>query len=297
MTGFKFKTVDLNKVIVMTETANVNPDTGYSFTYSTADKANSKPLNTGYIIGGTEISNTARAVSEEIEETRQVSVPDGAKTFRFAAVGGGGGGGGGGGSSCSDYYAITYAQGGHGGHGRAGYYRYYTGTPITSSSTIQVTIGTGGGGGEGGTGKWHQNQPVTGADGTAGQAGNATTLKLNGQTIANANGGGSGNLGKGGRAGDGKGGTGNRGSPGNTSGDSKGGDNGNTNPGITTGSTNASSDWDNSILTPYGTRGAYGTGGTADDNETAAVSNSQPDKGEDGAPGTAGRAVIIWLYQ
>ena len=125
----------------------------------------------------------------------------------------------------------------------------------------------------------------------------ATTLKLNGQTIANANGGGSGNLGKGGRAGDGKGGTGNRGSPGNTSGDSKGGDNGNTNPGITTGSTNASSDWDNSILTPYGTRGAYGTGGTADDNETAAVSNSQPDKGEDGAPGTAGRAVIIWLYQ
>ena len=44
MTGFKFKTVDLNKVIVMTETANVNPDTGYSFTYSTADKANSKPF-------------------------------------------------------------------------------------------------------------------------------------------------------------------------------------------------------------------------------------------------------------
>ena len=118
MVGFKFKTVDLNGVIDMTETTNVSETTGYSFTYTDTPYANSKPLSTGYRIGGTDISNKVRAIHKDIDTTGNVPVPAGAKSMRFIGIGGGGGGGGGGGSSVSDYGGQAWAQGGHGGNGR-----------------------------------------------------------------------------------------------------------------------------------------------------------------------------------
>jgi hypothetical protein len=198
MDNFKFKGNKLSNV-VQPGTTPFGKFTDLTYRYSGFANANSRPLPTGYENNGTDLANTALApVANFGAGTHTVSVPPGAKAFRFIGVGGGGGSGGGGGGAVHYRGIPASMAGGFGGSGGTGGW-VATGVVLINNINITVTVGSGGGAGAGGA--WDgapSSRPnaASGKGGTPGAKGGDTYYKMgrNGPT---------GNGGSGGKGGDG----------------------------------------------------------------------------------------------
>jgi len=147
MSNFKFKGIPLSDVI---NTTGGTPATGYGFTYNTTTFANSKPLTTGYRRNNVDIANTATANVETYKASTSVTIPTGAKSFRFIGRGGGGGGSGGGGGAESKWATPAWQHGGNGAAGGNGAFVYITDNNVGAATTLNVFLGAGGNFGAGG---------------------------------------------------------------------------------------------------------------------------------------------------
>lgn len=176
MSNYKKGDIPLTNILHpgSTNITGTNNATFSGVTALTTTYANSKPLNTGYQLNGTDISNKYAAKHIIITSTQTITKPTGATSLRYMIIGGSGGGGGGAGggyhndSSAQDHALLGY-------EGRDGFQgEVKTGTvPVTSYSTITIEIGAGGVRGTGGaaTGLGQTN------GGTNGNAGGSSTLK------------------------------------------------------------------------------------------------------------------------
>lgn len=271
---FKFKGVNLNEVVQSGGTQFGNFS---GLTYSPADNANanSRPLATGYQYNGIDLANKALApLSSIYTAPGEVTIPNGAKAFRFIGVGGGGGAGGNGGPATHFGGIDSTSIGGVGGNGGSGGWVTTGVVHINDQSIndqpIKVTIGAGGGGGGGGAedeAPSSRSGAAQGTPGTPGTPGGHTfyTMGNNGLIGYGGNGGGGGG---GGRT--------NSGQSGNVAGGANGA---NGNSGYNPAKPN---DWTYSPSIP--------TGGNRSDYH---YSNVPGGTGNSGSPGSA---QFVWLY-
>jgi hypothetical protein len=283
MEGFKFKGIPLSTVIdTGTTTASGYTVDSTSLKYATTPFANSRPLPTGYLVNGVDLSNTARADNIAFNTTTSSqSVPTGAKSCRYILRGGGGGCGGGGGAAGNKDGPSWYTYGAHAQGGAQG--DSIEGNVSINSTTYKVTIGSGGSGGNGGGGSVSDkpNANYKAPNGKKGNSGGSTYITFASNTPVAAGGAG-GNGGKGGIA------------PGNDS------HSGYTMPGTRKGShygatVKGHTSWDTTYVENTGLGAAMianNTGGTGGN-----ISGKTAKSGSKGDSGSSGSAHIIWLYE
>lgn len=123
-------------------------------------------------------NNGATVVEITASNTNAFVVPEGIHSIRIEALGGSGGGGGSGSAqltgTCPDFCTAVSGRGGGGGGGEYG----ASIIAVTPGDVVGVTIGPGGAAGLGGN-----------SNGTAGTAGGATIVTLNGVPVLTVNGG------------------------------------------------------------------------------------------------------------
>jgi len=269
---FKFKGVNLNEV-VQSGTTQFGNFSGLTYSDSVDAYANSRPLPTGYQYNGTDLANVAVAPVSQIYRSAgayPVTVPTGAKAFRFIGVGGSGGSGGNGGPATHEGGLDSTSMGGEGGDGGSGGWIATDVVNINNNETITVTVGAGGGAGPGGSRDVAPSSRSGAAEGVPGAPGGngGATFYTMGNNGPSGNGGNGGTGGSGGRT--------NSGQSGNVAGGANGA-NGN--------SGNASSkpsDWTYAPSTPAG------------GNRSNYHYSNVP--GGTGTSGTPGSAQFVWLY-
>lgn len=290
--SYSYKGVPLNKIYTTNATGTYQ---GYS-SFPIPAPATPSPFNYlrpkpfGYSGPNGDLRNFVDASNTGIiTSSRNTVVPQNCKSIIVIAVGGGGGGGGAGGKATANPYTNSSksAWGGDGGKGGFGEYVDTSLNIQPGDSLISIIIGNGGNGGltsneervessnRGGDSilgfNYNKNQGSA-SDGTVGNNGNATTIKI-GTTILTASGGNGGYYGTGAYA-----------------------EATRTNSNTSNGVPGASG---NSIYTKYdgapnmtypnlGNAGNPGNGGTDGQAGVNAHTNGQP--------GTGGAVQIIWLY-
>ncbi len=207
MSFYFYKGIDINTI---TYTSGGTANTPYGSNFITvpapAGQNLSLPLNLGYQINNTDISNICTAPYTTINVGTTINIPNVApyaKSFRYVSVGGGGGGAGRGGNANTKYNFTGDGATGYGGDGGDGGYAVYTNSPeipiVLGQNQIIISIGAGGNTGNNGadnvfTSAALENHKTTGGNGNVGGNGFPTNINYGGSyTSFGGNGGNGGN--------------------------------------------------------------------------------------------------------
>ena len=315
MDFYKFKNVTLS-TIFHDGTSSINDYTTGTTTLVNikgliTSKADSRPLPTGYLNNGTDLSNIYAAKHIPVTTSSNIIVPSNATHLRYMIIGGsGGGGGGGGGGYCNDTailsdpedHALRGFDGTSGLHGEVKSAK----VQVTAGTTITVVIGNGGSGGPGGAGVYVKNGNANLKAGGNGTNGGDSTIEIPGISKITAKGG---PFGYGGivtyngytrRVEEDRGhGTSYNGSFSGSTNDSIWGSSDNFNTKSTGNVTPTASsvysfldNMDNALTGISGSNQSGGAGGSG-----GATSSITAQNGVNGGSGSPGRAVLVWLYE
>ena len=222
---FKFKGIDLTDIYSASGNYGVTgyPDIPLG---EHTNYVNSRCLNVGYTYYDSSngsnlyVAENAKANFITKSSSNTLTIPSGAKQYRYIGAGGAGGGGGGGGGVLVEETSNSYAHGGHGGYGGHGGIKYGGSGmsepyhAIDDWTYMRVHVGGGGGGGTGGDGR-KENDPGSfdtvyqGSPGNSGgDGGNSYIFLTNSSSDTSASGNTTpaitiGSVGKGGKYGDG----------------------------------------------------------------------------------------------
>jgi hypothetical protein len=149
MAYFTYNGVPLNTILAQGSTSLSHKFSGLNV--SPTNYNGMRPLATGFMIDGVDISNLSSASTSIYTSKTSISVPTGVKQVRIIALGGGGGGGGAGGDAEVDWsqsgVGSAYTIGGNGTSGGYGKYLYATDTITSNKKIINIFVGNGGSGG------------------------------------------------------------------------------------------------------------------------------------------------------